>query len=90
MPKTLLKSFQQLTSRVRRDSKGRILSRGKWSPQEPLEKTLFTETEPLIIEYDTGREALQKVRQVVCVGLEFNPKPKRASLIFYLRLIKNE
>jgi len=50
---------------VRRDRKGRILSRGKWSPKEPLEKTLFTETQPLIIEYDTGREALQKVRQVV-------------------------
>jgi len=50
---------------VRRDRKGRILSRGKWSPKEPLEKTLFTETEPLIIKYDTGREALQKVREVV-------------------------
>ena len=38
---------------------------GKWSPKRPLEKTLFTEIEPLIIEYDAGREALQKVRQVV-------------------------
>ena len=50
---------------VRRDSKGRFLGSGKWSPKEPLEKTLFTETEPLIIPYETGREALVKVREVV-------------------------
>lgn len=50
---------------VRRNSKGRFLAYGKWSPKEPLEKTLFTETEPLIVEYMTGREALGKVREVV-------------------------
>lgn len=50
---------------VRRDSKGRFLAYGKWSPKEPLEKTLFTETEPLIIEYERGKEALAKVREVV-------------------------
>jgi hypothetical protein len=50
---------------VRRDSVGRILARGKWSPKEPLKKTLFTETQPLIIEYDTGKEALETVREIV-------------------------
>ena len=50
---------------VRRDSKGRFLGYGKWSPKEPLEKILFTETEPLIIEYERGKEALAKVREVV-------------------------
>jgi len=50
---------------VRRDSKGRFLGYGKWSPKEPLRKTLFSETEPLIIDYFTGREALARVRDVV-------------------------
>ena len=38
---------------------------GKWSPKQPLEKTLFTEIKPLIVEYETGKEALAKVRRVV-------------------------
>ena len=50
---------------VRRDSKGRFLASGKWSPKEPVSEKVFTETEPLIIEYDTGREALAQVREVV-------------------------
>jgi hypothetical protein len=50
---------------VRRDSGGRFLASGKWSCKEPLSETVFTETEPLIIEYETGREALAQVRQAV-------------------------
>jgi hypothetical protein len=49
---------------VRRDSKGRILGSGKWSPKEPLSKTVFTETEPLIIGYTRGKEAYAKVTEV--------------------------
>jgi hypothetical protein len=58
---------------VRRDSRGRFLASGKWSPKEPLAETLFTETEPLIIEYDRGGEALAQVRQVVneCEWVDF-------------------
>ena len=50
---------------VRRDTKGRFLASGKWNPKDPLYETLFTETEPLIIEYGRGSEALAEVRQVV-------------------------
>lgn len=50
---------------VRRDCKGRFLALGKWNPKKPLSEMLFTETEPLIIEYDRGSEALAQVRQVV-------------------------
>lgn len=50
---------------VRRDSKGRIVASGKWSPKKPLSKTVFTETEPLVVPYERGREALAKVREVV-------------------------
>jgi hypothetical protein len=49
---------------VRRDKKGKFLGYGKWSPKEPLAETLFTETEPLIVKYDRGKEAYAKVRQV--------------------------
>ncbi|MGA2308290.1 MAG: hypothetical protein ABSG57_01925 [Candidatus Bathyarchaeia archaeon] len=41
------------------------MASGKWNPKEPLCETLFTETEPLIIDYDIGSEALGKVRQLV-------------------------
>ena len=50
---------------VRRDSKGKFLACGRWSPKEPLERTLYTETQPLIIKYETGKEALTRVREVV-------------------------
>jgi len=50
---------------VRRDSEGRFLASGKWSPKEPLSKNFFTETEPLIVPYERGREALAKVREIV-------------------------
>jgi hypothetical protein len=50
---------------VRRDSKGRIVASGKWNPKEPLSKTVFTETQPLVIGYTRGREALAKVREAV-------------------------
>ncbi len=50
---------------VRRDRKGRIFAAGKWSPKEPLSRTVFTETEPLIIAYTRGKEAYSKIRQAV-------------------------
>lgn len=48
---------------VRRDAKGHFLYKKKWSPKKPLKETVFTETHPLIIGYETGREALLKVRE---------------------------
>jgi len=50
---------------VRRDAKGHFLYKKKWSPKKPLKETVFTETHPLIIGYETGREALEKVRETV-------------------------
>jgi hypothetical protein len=50
---------------VRRNSKGRVISVRKWSPKKPISKEIFTETQPLIIKYATGREALTKVREAV-------------------------
>jgi len=50
---------------VRRDRKGRFRAYGKWSPKEPLKETVFTEVEPLIIEYVTGKEAYSKVIDAV-------------------------
>lgn len=49
---------------VRRDSQGKVVYTGKWSWKKPTSK-IYGETEPLIIEYTTGREALQKVREAV-------------------------
>lgn len=50
---------------VRRDSKGKFISTKNWSPKKPISKEIYTETEPLIVEYRTGKEALEKVREVV-------------------------
>lgn len=50
---------------VRRDSKGRFVSVKNWSPKKPIGKEVFTELQPLIIDYETGREALAKVREAV-------------------------
>ena len=50
---------------VRRDKKGRIISAHKWSSKNPISKEIFTETQPLIVEYGTGREGLQKMRDSV-------------------------
>jgi len=50
---------------VRRDSKGKFLSTKKWSPKQPIKETIHDELHPLIIEYETGREALAKVRETV-------------------------
>lgn len=46
---------------VRRDSKGRFISTKKWSPKKPIGKEVYTELQPLIIEYKTGKEAKEKV-----------------------------
>lgn len=50
---------------VRRDSKGKFVSTVKWSSKKPISKEIFTETQPLIVKYETGRGALEKVRDVV-------------------------
>ena len=50
---------------VRRDKRGRLISSKKWSPKNPIGKEIFTEMNPLIIDYDTGREALEKMRDAV-------------------------
>jgi hypothetical protein len=50
---------------VRRDKYGRFISTRKWSPKKPIGKEVFTEMEPLIIPYETGKEALIKVREIV-------------------------
>ena len=50
---------------VRRDRKGRFMSVKKWSPKKPISKEVYTEVEPLIIDYTTGKEALEKVRETV-------------------------
>jgi hypothetical protein len=50
---------------VRRDSKGKFISTKKWSPKQPISKEIYTETQPLIIKYTTGKEALEKVRETV-------------------------
>lgn len=50
---------------VRRDRKGRIISAKKWSPKNPISKEIFTEMQPLIVEYRTGREALLEMREAV-------------------------
>jgi hypothetical protein len=50
---------------VRRDRKGRLISVKSWSPKKPIGKEVFTELEPLIIDYETGREALEKVRETI-------------------------
>jgi len=50
---------------VRRDSRGRLISARKWSPKKPIGKEVFTEVQPLIVKYETGREALEKVREAV-------------------------
>lgn len=48
---------------VRRDRKGRIVSVKKWSPKHPINAEVYNETQPLLIEYGTGREALVKARE---------------------------
>jgi hypothetical protein len=50
---------------VRRDKEGRFISVKDWSPKNPISKEIFTETQPLIVEYGTGREGLRKIRDSV-------------------------
>jgi hypothetical protein len=50
---------------VRRDSKGRFVSVKRWNPKKPIGKEVFTELQPLIVDYETGKEALEKVREAV-------------------------
>ena len=50
---------------VRRDRKGRLISVKKWSPKNPLSKTVFDETQPILIEGRTGKDALTKVRSAI-------------------------
>jgi len=50
---------------VRRDKKGRFISVKKWSPKNPISKSVRSEMQPLIIEYSNSKEALAKVRETV-------------------------
>jgi hypothetical protein len=50
---------------VRRDRKGRFISVKEWSPKNPISKEVYTETQPLLIEYRTGKDALLKAREAV-------------------------
>jgi hypothetical protein len=50
---------------VRRDAKGHFLYKKKWNPKKPLKAETYTELHPLVIPYETGREALEKVREAV-------------------------
>jgi hypothetical protein len=50
---------------VRRDKEGKFVSVKKWSPKNPISKKIFTEMQPLIVEYGTGKEALLKMRDSV-------------------------
>jgi len=50
---------------IRRDKKGHFISTRKWSPKRPISKEVFTEVEPLYVDYTTGREALGKVREEI-------------------------
>ena len=48
---------------VRRDKKGRIISVKKWSPKNPISAEVYNETQPLLVEYRSGRDALVKARE---------------------------
>jgi len=50
---------------VRRDAKGHFRYKKKWTSKKPLKEETFTELQPLVIEYKTGKEALQKVKETV-------------------------
>jgi len=50
---------------VRRDRKGRLISVKKWNPRNPISKTVFDETQPILVEYRTGKEALTKARKAI-------------------------
>ena len=50
---------------VRRDKEGRFLSVKDWSPKNPIGKEVYTETQPLLIEYGSSKDALKKAREVV-------------------------
>ena len=48
---------------VRRDRQGKLISTRKWSPKKPIGKEIFTEMQPLILQYYTGKDALSKIRE---------------------------
>ena len=50
---------------VRRDAKGHFRYKKRWTPLKPLKEETFTELQPLIIKYETGKEALEKTRETV-------------------------
>ena len=50
---------------VRRDSKGHFRYKKRWTPKEPLKAETYTEINPLILPYKTGREALLKMRETI-------------------------
>jgi hypothetical protein len=50
---------------VRRDKKGHFLYKKKWTPKKPLKAETYTELNPLVIGYKTGKEAYGKVMEAV-------------------------
>ena len=50
---------------VRRDRKGRIISVKKWSPKNPINDEVYNETQPILIEYRSSKDARKKVREAV-------------------------
>lgn len=50
---------------VRRDKKGRIVSVKKWSSKNPISAEVYDETQPLLIEYRSSKDALKKAREAV-------------------------
>ena len=47
---------------VRRDKKGRLISVKKWSPKKPISKEIYDETQPILVDYRNGKDALKNVR----------------------------
>lgn len=47
---------------IARDKKGRFQITRRWSSKRPIRAVRYTERQPLEIEYKTGPEALEKIR----------------------------
>lgn len=43
-------------------ARARIISVKKWSPKNPISGEVYNETQPLLVEYRTGKEALVNAR----------------------------
>ena len=50
---------------IRRDKLGKLISVKNWSPKKPIAKEVFTEMQPLYINFRTGKEGLSKLKKTV-------------------------